>query len=102
MEQLAHIPFPLGMSITSFFSDQRFQSSLFSHLHRLAGVSLNPRTMNLYLFPTHFLLAVRALPTKPKECQGELTIKMYTVQGSMVPRVILFAFILEAEQQARF
>lgn len=39
---------------------------------------------------------------EPTGRQGELAIKMYIIQGSMVPQVILFAFILEAEQQARF
>lgn len=58
--------------------------------------------MYLYLFSAHFLLAVRALPIEPRGCQGELAIKMHTVQGSVVPQVILLAFILEAEQQARF
>lgn len=39
---------------------------------------------------------------EPRGCQGELAIKMHTVQGSVVPQMILLAFILEAEQQARF
>lgn len=102
MEQLAHVPFPFGMAITSFLNDQRFQSSFFCHLHRLAGISWYPRTMYLSLFPTYFLLAVRAQPVEPTGCQGELAIKMYTIQGSVVPQVILFAFILEAEQHTRF
>lgn len=58
--------------------------------------------MYLYLFPTYFLLAVRAQPVEPTGRQGELAIKMYTIQGSVVPQVILFAFILEAEQHTRF
>lgn len=48
MEQLAHIPYPLGLAVTSFLSDQKFQNSSFCQ-PLWAGWN-QMKSQNLYIY----------------------------------------------------